>query len=198
MTTPAEKSPGPGLVLFWVLMGIAAACAFAAVWLNLRVATLRTELEGLTLERDLADVTARTAQTRLRQRSLLAEGMINDLSRQLRARDALAKLSIDFLDGNEADGSVAVLVLDPEARSGLLASARLAANRVGEDYMIWSGQPAGPFEAVASFHVAVDGAVHQSFAFPDQAKGGPFFVSVQAAVEHPGAPGRIVLAPARP
>ncbi|HEY4299461.1 MAG TPA: anti-sigma factor [Candidatus Didemnitutus sp.] len=197
MTAPQERSTGPGLVIFWILMGLAAACVFAVAWLELKVATVQSELEGMTVERDLTDVALRSVQTQLRQRSLIAEGMINDLGHELRARDPLARLSVQLLAGDENGNLLAVTITDPATRRGLFYSKQMPANPPGDDYMIWAEKADAVPVAIASFHAPTKGAIRQPFTLPD-GTAERFLVTVQPHGDHPTSPGTTVLRAANP
>lgn len=191
MIAPRDNPGSVSAFLFWIVMGIAAACAFAAVWLNLKVATLQVEIQGLTTERDLADVALRAAQTQLRQRSLVAEGMINDLGRQLRARDA--SLTIRVLAGSNSTPPFASVAWNPDTRVALLVSENFPANPPGEEDVVWAVRGSEAPVATHHFHQAHDGPVREIWTYPEGSPVQRFFVTAQPHADNPLTPGPVLV-----
>lgn len=198
MIAPRDNSAGASAVLFWILLAIAAACAFAAVWLNLKVATLEVEIQGLTTERDLADVSLRAAQTQLHQRSLVAEGMINDLGRQLRAHDPWTPLTVRVLTGDNHTSPFATVVWNSETRSALLVSEQFPPNPAADDYVVWVVRGSDAPAAVHHFHQATQGPIRESWTFPEGPPVARFFVTTQAHADEFASPGPVLAHEAGP
>ena len=150
-TTAAPVEPRPAQVvsfplLRWVSLGVAAGLAVTAVWLGSQNFRLRQENTTLRTERELAEIAYQTAQSQLKERSLIAETMINDLGRQLSAQRDLTHLKITALAalaGNTPEAH-AIAVWDPVLETGLLTVEKLPAIADNQDYQIWVVDPAYP------------------------------------------------------
>lgn len=113
--------------------------ALVTVWLAAQNFSLRTENRAQRTERILAEVAYQTGQSVLAERTLLAENLINQLGRQLRHSEDLARLIVTTLTsptGNTAVGS-AIVVWDPEQQIGLLTSEKLPAAAETDNYRVW-------------------------------------------------------------
>jgi hypothetical protein len=144
--TPADnQAPRAGRALLTrTLVFATAGLALLAVGLGLRVMGLRTENDALTTERQLAEVAYKSSQTQLKERSLLAETMINELGRQLRAGENVARLQVIALARPADDHTrvAAIVVWDPVRQVGLLTIEGLPPNDDDRDYQLWLVEPA--------------------------------------------------------
>ncbi len=155
-----DAAPAPALapvvafpLLRFAPWAAAAALTVAATWLAFHNISLQSENTTLRTERQLAEIAYRAAQTQLKERSFLAESMINDLGRQLREQQDLTRLKITALAslaGNTPEAQ-AIAVWDPTRETGLLTVDHLAAIADNQDYQIWVVDPAYP--------IPVDGGV---------------------------------------
>ena len=176
---------------------VAASIAVAATWLGVQNLALRSEVQTLSTERQLAEVAYHMAQNQLSERSLLAENMINDLGQKLRRSEDLARLKVTALAslaGNTAEAKV-IAVWDPDQQTGLLTMEKLPATSDEQDYQIWVVDPAYPNPVNGGvFHVGADGKVALAFK-PDQpiAKAAAFAISLEKKGGVPKAEGTIVL-----
>lgn len=145
---------------------VAAVLAVAAAWFASRNFALRNENRGLRSERQLAEVAYKMAQSKLDERSLLAEAMINDLGRQLRRAGDLSRLKVAALApsaGNPGEAQ-AIVVWNPEEQTGLLTSGQLPALADTQDYQLWITDPAYPDPVNGGvFHIGADGRVALAF-----------------------------------
>ncbi|MBX3735206.1 MAG: anti-sigma factor [Candidatus Didemnitutus sp.] len=155
--TPAASPSTATVVAFplaRVLPWAAAAClAVSTVFFAARTLSLRSENDALRTERQLAEVAYQMAQSKLSERSLLAERMIADLGAKLKHTEDLSRLKITALAslaGNSAEAK-AIAVWDPEQQSGLLTVEKLPAVAAEQDYQIWVIDPQYP--------IPVDGGV---------------------------------------
>lgn len=152
-TNSAEAKIIPFPLTRWLPLAAAAALAITALWLGSQNLKLRQENSGLRTERELAELAYETAQTQLKERSFVAESMINDLGRQLREQQDLAHLKVTALAalaGNTSEAK-AIAVWDPARETGLLTVEKLPAIAANQDYQIWVVDPAYP--------IPVDGGV---------------------------------------
>lgn len=167
----AAKTPAtaPGEVIEFPLTRLApwalAACAtFAAVWFGYQTLNLRTENLSLRTERELAEIAYKMTQGQLKERSLLAESMINNLGNQLKRQEDLTRLKVTALAsllGNSKEAQ-AIAVWDPDLQSGLLTVDKLPALAANQDYQLWVVDPAyqnpvngGVFKVGADGHAAL-------------------------------------------
>ncbi len=178
-------------------LAAAAGLALAALWLGWQNAGLRRENAALQNERELAEIAYKSAQTELKQRSLVAENMINDLGQKLREEQDLTRLKVTALAslaGNTKEAQ-AIAVWDPAKQTGLLTIDKLPALADNQDYQIWVIDPAykNPVNG-GVFHVGPDGHVALGFK-PDQpvAQAAAFAISVEKKGGVPKAEGPIVL-----
>ena len=124
----------------------AAALAITATWLASHNLTLQSENDLLRTERQLAEIAYLTAQAQLKERSLVAEGLINDLGRQLRNELDLTRLKVTALvslAGNAPEAQ-AIAVWDPGRETGLLTVDKLPVIADNQDYQLWVVDPAYP------------------------------------------------------
>jgi anti-sigma-K factor RskA len=161
MALPVNNSPESARgLLAWTLVALAAALVVAVVLLGVSVMRLKTENATLAAERDLEIVACEAAQTKLKERSVVAEGMINELGRQLRAKDSMSRLTVVALAPNTSAsrGPSAIVVWNPTAQSGLLTAGGLPANSDDQDYQVWVTDAGGGNRINAGvFHVGGDG-----------------------------------------
>ncbi len=146
MTPPTSRIPTAGRALFrWVFFALAAALALAVVQLAFELNNLRNENAALKSGRDLAEVAAKSAQIQLRERSLVAEGMINELGRQLRGKNDLSRFkSFSLLPPSPDErGPLAVVVWDVAAQTAQIAVVRLPAHAGDQEYRWWVIDAAG-------------------------------------------------------
>jgi len=137
----------------WLPLAAAAGLAVTAIWLGRQNLSLREQNTALRTERELAELAYQAAQSQLQERTLLAEGMINDLGRQLREQQDLTRLKVTALAslaGNTPTAQ-AIAVWDPGRETGLLTIDRLPVIADSQDYQIWVVDPAYP--------IPVDGGV---------------------------------------
>jgi anti-sigma-K factor RskA len=174
-----------------------ATLAASTTWLGLQNFSLRTENSTLLTERRLAEVAYGSAQNQLAERSILAEGMINDLGRRLRHSEDLARLKVSALAslaGNTREAQ-AIAVWDPAQQAGLLAFDKLPVIPDDQDYQIWVVDPAYPNPVNGGvFKPDADG--HAVLAFrPDQPvlRAAAFAISLEKKGGVPKAEGPIVL-----
>jgi len=141
--------PGPAAafpLLRFIPWAAAAGLAIATAWLTSRTLSLEAENEFLRTERRLAEVAYLNAQARLKERSLVAEGMINDLGHQLRDQQDLTRLKVTALvalAGGTAEAR-AIAVWDPGRETGLLTVDKLPVIPENQDYQLWVVDPAYP------------------------------------------------------
>jgi len=150
-TTAAPVEPeAPKVIPYsfnrWLPLAAAAGLAITALWLGSQIQALRQENIALRTERELAEIAYQTAQSQLKERSLIAETMINDLGRQLRDQEDLTRLKITALAslaGNTPEAR-AIAVWDPGRETGLLTVEKLPVIADSQDYQIWVVDPAYP------------------------------------------------------
>jgi anti-sigma-K factor RskA len=130
----------------WLPLAAAAGFALAAIWFGSQNLKLLQENSGLRTERELAELAYQTAQTQLKERSFVAESMINDLGRQLREQHDLAHLKVTALAAlaNNTPEAQAIAVWDPSLETGLLTVEKLPVIADNQDYQIWVVDPAYP------------------------------------------------------
>ncbi len=155
--TVQSENAGSNVVSFplfrWLPLAAAAAFALTALWLGSKNFALQQENLSLRTEKELADIAYQTAQGQLKERSFVAESMINDLGRQLREQSDLTHLKVTALAslaGNTQEAR-AIAVWDPVRETGLLTVEKLPAIADNQDYQIWVVDPAYP--------IPVDGGV---------------------------------------
>ncbi len=124
----------------------AAALTVAATWLAFHNLSLQSENNALRTERQLAEIAYRAAQAQLKERSFVAEAMINDLGRQLLEQQDLTRLKVTALAslaGNTPEAQ-AIAVWDPARETGLLTVDKLPLIGDNQDYQLWVVDPAYP------------------------------------------------------
>ncbi|MBI2516422.1 MAG: anti-sigma factor [Opitutae bacterium] len=170
----APASTGATVVTFpfmrWLPYAAAACFGIAALWLAALNLALRSENTALRTERELAEIAYHTAQNQLKERTLVAESLINQLGRQLRDQEDLTRLKVTALAslaGNTKEAQV-IAVWDPRQETGLLTFDQLPAIEENQDYQIWVVDPAykNPVNG-GVFHVSAGGKAALSFK-PDQ------------------------------
>jgi len=176
---------------------IAAGLTLAATWLTFQNQTLQSENETLRTERRLAEVAYQAAQTQLKERSLLAEGLINDLGRQLHEQQDLTRLKVTALAslaGNTPEAQ-AIAVWDPGRETGLLTVAKLPVIADNQDYQLWVVDPAYPNPVDGGvFKPGADGHVVLTFKGNKPIKSvAAFAISLEKKGGVPKAEGPIVL-----
>ncbi len=104
---------------------------------------------ALQSEADFAKLAERNATAQLHERTLIAEGMINQLRTELRqsvdwphVQPLLLKSSLSNL--SDAQG---IALWDPNSQSGLVTVARLPVVSDAQDYQVWLQLPSGPVSA---------------------------------------------------
>lgn len=130
----------------WLPLAAAAGFALAAIWLGSKNLKLHQENISLRTEREMAQIAYESAQTQLKERTLVAETLINDLSHQLGAQRDLTRLKITALAalaGNTPEAR-AIAVWDPGLETGLLTVEKLPVIADNQDYQIWVVDPAYP------------------------------------------------------
>lgn len=177
----------------WMLVAVLTILAIGlASWLRV----LQVERDSLRTERQLAEVASHLAQSRLSERSLVAESLINRLGEKLRRAEDLARLKITPLaPPTGTDGAQAVIVWDPEQQAGWLTIERLPATTDTQDYQIWITDPAysDPVNG-GVFHQVADGKTALAFK-PDRPvkTATAFAISVELKGGAPKPEGPIIL-----
>ena len=202
LAAAAETGPGlPPAPLFpfprWLPLAAAAGLAVATVWLGTQNLSLREQNAALHTERELAELAYQAAQSQLRERTLLAESMINDLGRQLREQQDLTRLKVTALAslaGNTPTAQ-AIAVWDPGRETGLLTIDRLPAIADNQDYQIWVVDPAYPIPVDGGvFKPSADGRAVLTFHGDKPIKSvAAFAISLEKKGGVPKAEGPIVL-----
>ena len=197
----AAASAGAEVIAFplarFAPWAIAACGLLAALWFANQNIALRTESQAMRTERDLAEIAYKMTQGQLKERSLLAESMINDLGNKLKRHEDLTRMKVTALAsllGNSPEAQ-AIAVWDPDLQSGLLTVDKLPAIAANQDYQLWVVDPAyaNPVNG-GVFHVEADG--HAAVAFKtDQPikKIAAFAVSLEKKGGVPKAEGVMVL-----
>ncbi|MDP1578894.1 MAG: anti-sigma factor, partial [Candidatus Didemnitutus sp.] len=115
-------------------------------WLASQHMHHRRALTALQSEADFAKLAARTATAQLHERTLIAEGMINQLRTELRpnidwphVQPLLLKSSLSNLSGAQG-----IALWDQTAQRGLVAIAGLPVVSDAQDYQVWLQLPSGP------------------------------------------------------
>jgi hypothetical protein len=118
---------------------VAAAAVLAAVCLGLQAHWWRQQARAEQTERDLAEVALQLLQSRFNERTLLAEGLINDLQQRLTRQQDISRLRVVLLTppADAPSTTVAVVVLDAERQSGLLVADHLPLLPTDQDYHLW-------------------------------------------------------------
>ena len=197
----AAAPAGASVVAFPLLRlapwAVAAALMVAATWLAFHNLSLQTENDALRTERRLAEIAYQAAQAQLKERSLLAEGLINDLGHQLREQQDLTRLKVTALAslaGNTPEAQ-AIAVWDPSRETGLLTVDKLPAIRDNQDYQLWVVDPAYPNPVDGGvFKPGADGHVVLTFKGNKPIKSvAAFAISLEKKGGVPKAEGPIVL-----
>ena len=194
---PAESQIISFPFIRWLPLAAAAALAITALWLGSKNLALRQENMSLRTERELAELAYQTAQSQLKERSFVAESMINDLGRQLRDQQDLTHLKITALAslaGNTKEAQ-AIAVWDPARETGLLTVEKLPAIADNQDYQIWVVDPAYPIPVDGGvFRPGADGKAVLSFKGDKPIKTvAAFAISLEKKGGVPKAEGPIVL-----
>lgn len=150
-----EPVPVPRQAVFRPFLPWAAAAglAIASVWFGVRSSALQAQNESLASERDLADIARKIAESRLAERTLIAEHMVNDLGARLRRSEDLTRLHVAALASllQENAEARAIAVWDNDQQRGLLTVEHLPTVAADRDYQIWLIDPQYP--------IPVDGGV---------------------------------------
>ena len=127
-------------IIPWVFTAVA---LLAAAWLAERNLFLRSENQSRQTEHDLIAVALKMSDGQLRERTLLAESLINDLGRQLALRLDLSHLQVIALVPQPGcpDGAKAILILDTNRQTGLLVAEKLPAPSGNQEYQLWILDP---------------------------------------------------------
>jgi len=181
----------------WLPQAIAAGLAVAALWLGFQNMALHEENSTLRTERQLAEIAYHAAQTQLKERSFIAENMINDLGRQLREQQDLTRLKVTALAslaGNTPEAQ-AIAVWDPARETGLLTVDKLPVIADNQDYQLWVVDPAYPNPVDGGvFKPGTDGHVVLTFKGDKPIKSvAAFAISLEKKGGVPKAEGPIVL-----
>ena len=142
----AEKKVVPFPLTRWLPLAAAAGFALVSLWLSSQNLKLHQEVTSLRTEREMAEVAYESAQTQLKERTLLAETLINDLGHQLSTQRDLTHLKITALAalaGNTPEAR-AIAVWDPGLETGLLTVEKLPVIADNQDYQVWVVDPAYP------------------------------------------------------
>ncbi len=143
---PAKKSVSSFPFSLWLPLAAAAGLAITSLWLGSQNLKLHQENASLRTEREMAEVAYESAQAQLKERTLVAETLINDLGHQLSAQRDLTHLKITALAalaGNTPEAR-AIAVWDPGLETGLLTVEKLPVIADSQDYQVWVVDPAYP------------------------------------------------------
>ena len=181
----------------WLPLAAAAGFAMAAIWLGTQNLKLHQENGSLRTEREMAEIAYESAQTQLKERTLVAETLINDLGHQLSAQRDLTHLKITALAalaGNTPEAR-AIAVWDPGLETGLLTIEKLPVIADNQDYQIWVVDPAYPNPVDGGvFKPGPDGKVVLTFKGNQPIKAAAAFaISLEKKGGVPKAEGPIVL-----
>lgn len=161
---PADSAASP--LARWMPLVAAACLGVAALWLATLNLALRNENTALRTERALAEIDYRTVQNQLQERTLVAEGMINQLGRQLRDEENLSRLKITALvpvAENTKEAQV-IAVWNPRQGTGLLTFDKLPVLGEDQDYQIWIVDPSAKDPVSGGvFHVSAEGQAALGF-----------------------------------
>ena len=129
-----------------LLIATVAVLASLSLWLGSQNLRLRQENSFLRTERELADITALSAEAQLKERTFVAEGMINDLGRQLRDQQNLTSLKVIVLapPTDTLTETRAIVVWHPANATGLLTVEKLPGITDDQEYQLWINDPAYP------------------------------------------------------
>lgn len=156
--------PACGLLL---AMAVIAGLALVAVWLGAQHGKLSSENADLRLQREFAELATQTARNQLQERTLVAEGMINELARQLRdSPPDLAHLQIALLHPptEQAADARATVVWDPVHQVGVLAAENLSVPAAGMEYHLELIDPTQSRPIIGgTLRPGTDGRVRHSF-----------------------------------
>lgn len=164
------KQPAFNPLFRFAPWAVVAVMVIAALWVTRQNVSLQQENSRLRTERTLAEVAGHLAQNQLKERSLLAEGMIKSLGRELIRSKNLARLRVTALlpPADRTTEAQVIAVWDPEQQAGLLTMEKLPAIAATQDYQIWVVDPAYPNPVNGGIlHVATDGRIGLAFK-PDQ------------------------------
>lgn len=172
------------------------ACALAALS-GLRIYHLHSEADTLRTERELANVAARLAESRLQERTLLAEKIIADLQSAQRSNADLARLRSQLLASPQAHlpEARAAVLWDASRLHGLIAAQGLPVIAEEFEYRLWlESAPGTSAQTIAKFRSDSTGAATAPLTLSGApGRSAKFFVSVEARGTDSGAAGPIVL-----
>lgn len=123
------------------LLSLLAGLVAALFWCGVELRSLRGQVAVLETERDLAITAHQLAVNQLAERTLLAEGMINDLQRRLREPPDPAQAKVIPLTATDGSLASGVLLWDASHRAGSFVAQRLRAPAEGEAYSLWLTNP---------------------------------------------------------
>ncbi len=124
MTPPVPPSGFPFARA--ILLTLVAALLATVLWFGADILALRAKVAAVETERDLATAAQSLAQSQLKERTLLAEGMINDLHRQMREQSGLSRLTVVLLAPSAGSAPAqGVVFWDPHQQTGLLVATQL-------------------------------------------------------------------------
>lgn len=108
--------------------------------------TLHSEAGAIATERELTAISLQQTRNQLNVRTLLAERMINELTKGRGHQQDLARLKICALTRPDSapQAAPAIVVWDAEQETGLLAVPHLPAIAADQDYQLWVYDPAYP------------------------------------------------------
>lgn len=140
-----SSAPAPSSFGRWLPWLCAAGLLLAGLWLGSLCLALRTENIALRTEREFALIAREAAQTQLKERSLLAERMINDLGRELRDLKRIGRLQVVPLlpPVPTAEAAQVTVIWDSLQLTGILASRQLPPLREHQHYQLWVVSPTG-------------------------------------------------------
>lgn len=151
MTTPSphrapESPPASSLLLGLLPWLIAAGFALLAIGLGLWIRSLQAENESLRTQGELAEVAHQMTRSQLAERTLVAEGMITELGRDLQRAGSLGRLQVTTLAPllRNITAARAIAVWDAERQAGLLVVENLPHVSPEQDYQIWIIDPQHP------------------------------------------------------
>jgi hypothetical protein len=142
---------------------IVAVLALIATWFATQNFALSAHNAELRSQTQLTNVAYKMAQNQLAERSLLAEGMINDLGRKLQRTENLARLEVKHLSSPASTATsktAATVIWDPVQLSGLIVPATLPSINEDQAFQIWLIDSTLPRPvSVGVFHPEPDGKI---------------------------------------
>ena len=163
---PAPVAASSPRRLPWI---IAALAVFAAICLGLQAYWWRQQFLALQTERALTEVALKMLQGRFDERTFFAEGLINDLRRQLAGQQDLTRLRVISLSpaANNPSSASAVVILDPARNTGLMVAENLPLAAGAQAYHLWLIASTGtPPSDAGTVLPAADGRALLTFGIP--------------------------------